>query len=135
MLNVDEFYDPHKDPLIAAFSDLGDRFAGVILAAEMRDDRYGRGQVPVIILQPDEAFEDEEPVAVYARSSQMQREIGKKARQAKRKAVTPGDWISIEFAEVCESAAGNEWKRYEVKYEARGPESASAAGEFDQPPY
>ena len=117
MLNVDELFDPIEDPLVAAFADVGDRFAGVIIKADRQPDKYGSGEIPVVTLELDEPFEDGDGyVAIYARSRQLQKEIGRAARHCGRKAVTPGDWLAVEYTEARESASGNEYKLYRVEY-------------------
>jgi hypothetical protein len=127
-----DFYDPLEDALVAAFSDHGDHFAGVIARAELVDDQYGRDKVPAVTLLLDDPFEDDDHVRILARSKQMQRQIGRAMRRAGRRAITEGDWMRVEYVEDGESAGGNSYKIYDVEYEAReeDTEKSIGTGEF-----
>jgi hypothetical protein len=133
MLNVNDFYDPIKDAPAAAFANIGDVYAGTVVVAEMRDDPYGSGQVPVFVLRLDQPSDDEEYLAVWARSPVMIKEIAKRANRAGRQAVTEGDWLRVELIAERESSNGSRpYKIYAAQYECGGPddETDSGAGEF-----
>jgi hypothetical protein len=127
-----DFYDPIEDALTAAFSDVGDHFAGVIVRTEKVDDKYGSEKVPRITVQLDDPFEDDEYVHIFARSKQMRGQIGRAMHRAGRRAVTEGDWLRVEYAEEAESSSGGTYKVYAVDYEARDEdtEKSIGAGEF-----
>ncbi len=127
-----DFYDPIEDALVAAFSDVGDHFAGVIARAEKVDDKYGSEKVVRVTLQLDDPFEDDPYVHIFVRSKQMQRQIGRAMHRAHRRAVTEGDWMRVEYVEEAESSGGGNYKVYDVEYEARDgdTEKSLGTGEF-----
>jgi hypothetical protein len=125
-------YDPIEDALVAAFSDVGDHFAGVIVRTKEVDDKYGSEKVARITLQLDDPFEDDEHAHVFVRSKQMQRQIGRRMHRAGRRAVTEGDWMRVEYVEAAETSSGGTYKVYDVEYEVRDgdTEKSLETGEF-----
>jgi hypothetical protein len=129
---IDMDYDPIEDALVAAFSDVGDHFAGVIVRTREVDDKYGSERVARITLQLDDPFEDDEYVHIFVRSKQMRGRIGRAMHRAGRRAVTEGDWTRVEYVEEAETSSGGNYKVYDVQYEARDgdAEKSLGAGEF-----
>ena len=127
-MDITNFYDPIEDALVAAFADVGDRFAGVIVDADEADDKYGSGRVPAFTLRLDEPFEDDEYVRIFARSKQMQRAIGRAVKRCDRGAIVEGDWLAIEYVEEAESSSGNSYKVYDVEFKPGKVDSEKSIG-------
>jgi hypothetical protein len=123
-----DFYDPIEDALVAAFADVGDCFAGVIVRTEMVDDKFGSEKVPRITLRLDDPFEDDDHVHIFARSKQMRGRIGRAMHRAVRRAVTEGDWMRVEYVEEAESSSGGNYKVYDVDYQARDEDTEKSIG-------
>jgi hypothetical protein len=135
-IDTEDFYDPIEDALVAAFADVGDHFAGVVVRVEQVADKYGTGSAKVlrVTLQLDDPFEDDDYVHIYARSKQLLRQIGRAVHRASRRAVTEGDWMRVEYVEEVESNSGGTYKVYDVEYEARdeSTEKSIGTGEFGE---
>jgi hypothetical protein len=136
-------YDPIGNAPVASFENPGDSYAGAIVKAEERQDKYGDDAIAALTLQLDAPSDDGDEYAVlFVRSKQMQRAVGKAAHRAGAEEVEVGDWIRVTFVENRECSNG-EMKWYEAEYKpsapsADGPLGSGELGETasdDLPPF
>ena len=120
-MNLGNLYDPVDQAPVAKFDKPGDTLSGVIVKSEWQHDKYGSEQIPAITLRLDKPTADgDEHAVIFARSKQMQREIGKKAQRAGATDEEIGNWLSVTYVEDRECSNG-EMKWYAAEYKLANP--------------